>query len=185
MPLRHAKLCAFGSTARYPDGVDKDPNLLGLLASGVPVITIFGKTWKAHSTKGLGISDEENRLLIQRSVAFLCNKGREVFFDAEHFFDGYRDNPEFALEMLMAATKGGATRLILCDTNGGSLPHEVSETVRVVLEKPVCQLAFTATTTATLQLQTLLPPSWQALLMYREQSMASESVAATPTSSAS
>jgi len=80
MPLRHAKLCAFGSTARYPDGVDKDPNLLGLLASGVPVITIFGKTWKAHSTKGLGISDEENRLLIQRSVAFLCNKGRRGLF---------------------------------------------------------------------------------------------------------
>ncbi|WP_192496498.1 citramalate synthase [Chlorobium phaeovibrioides] len=135
LSFQHAKLCAFGSTARYPDSVEKDPNLLGLLASGVPVITIFGKTWKAHSSKGLGISDEENRLLIQRSVAFLRSEGREVFFDAEHFFDGYRDNPRFALEMLMAAAEGGATRMVLCDTNGGTLPHEVAETVRVVLEK--------------------------------------------------
>ena len=134
LKLGCAKLCAFGSTARSVATVESDPNLLGLLGSETPVITIFGKTWKAHSVKSLGISEEENAELIYRSVAFLKGEGREVFFDAEHFFDGYRDNPEFALKMLRSAVEGGASRLVLCDTNGGSLPHQVTETVAHVLE---------------------------------------------------
>ena len=134
LALRHARLCAFGSTARSLDNIENDPNLLGLLKSEVPVITIFGKTWKAHSSKGLGISDEENEELILRSVRHLSNEGREVFFDAEHFFDGWKDNAAFAEKMLLAAVEGGAKRVILCDTNGGSLPHEITGIVRRVCE---------------------------------------------------
>ncbi|MEI8033307.1 MAG: citramalate synthase [Chlorobiaceae bacterium] len=133
LSLKHAKLCAFGSTARSVSKVDSDPNLLGLLESGTPVITIFGKTWQAHSKKSLGISDDENAELIFRSVEFLKKEGRQVFFDAEHFFDGYRHNPEFALKMVMSAVEGGAERVILCDTNGGSLPFEVKDAVATVL----------------------------------------------------
>ncbi|MCX6179320.1 MAG: citramalate synthase [Chlorobiales bacterium] len=131
--LKRAKLCSFGSTARTLATVESDPNLLGLIESETPVITIFGKTWKAHSVKSLGISDEENAELIYSSVAFLKSKGREVFFDAEHFFDGYKDNPEFALKMLRSAVEAGASRIVLCDTNGGSLPHQVTDIVKHVL----------------------------------------------------
>ena len=133
LDLKHAKLTSFGSTARFVDKVESDPNLLGLLHSETPVITIFGKTWKAHSMKSLGISDQENADLIYRSVAFLKQEGREVFFDAEHFFDGYKDDREFSLTMLRAAVEGGASRIVLCDTNGGSLPHEVADIVAHVL----------------------------------------------------
>jgi len=133
LDFKHAKLCSFGSTARTVSTVENDPNLLGLLHAETPVITIFGKTWKDHSVKSLGISDEENAELIYRSVAFLKQKGREVFFDAEHFFDGYKDNCEFALKMLLSAVQAGASRIVLCDTNGGSLPHEVSDIVAHVL----------------------------------------------------
>jgi len=132
LKLRNAKLAAFGSTARKPDAIDSDPNLTGLLKSGTPVITIFGKTWKAHSSKGLGLGDEENADLIHESVRFLKSEGREVLFDAEHFFDGYKDNPAFAMKMLLAAEEAGADRLVLCDTNGGSMPHEVHEIVQEV-----------------------------------------------------
>uniref|UniRef100_Q3APC7 Citramalate synthase n=1 Tax=Chlorobium chlorochromatii (strain CaD3) TaxID=340177 RepID=Q3APC7_CHLCH len=130
LTFKHARLTSFGSTARSVKAVESDPNLLGLLRSETPIITIFGKTWQAHSLKSLGISDEENAELIYRSVAFLKESGREVFFDAEHFFDGYKDNRDFAVAMLRAAVEGGATRLVLCDTNGGTLPDEVSAIVR-------------------------------------------------------
>jgi 2-isopropylmalate synthase len=134
LAFRNARLSAFGSTARSLDNIDNDPNLVGLLKSEAPVLTIFGKTWKAHSLKSLGISDEENAELIRRSVERLVNGGREVFFDAEHFFDGWKDNADFAETMLRAAVDGGARRLVLCDTNGGSLPHEVSMIVKRVCE---------------------------------------------------
>ena len=133
LKFNHARLTSFGSTARFAKSVESDPNLLGLIQSETPVITIFGKTWKAHSEKSLGISDEENAELIYRSISFLKQEGREVFFDAEHFFDGYKNNPEFALKMLLSAVEGGASRIVLCDTNGGSLPHEVTDIVAHVL----------------------------------------------------
>jgi 2-isopropylmalate synthase len=132
--LKHARLASFGSTARSVSNIENDPNLVGLVGSETPVITIFGKTWKAHSSKGLGISDEENAELIHRSVRFLVEQGREVFFDAEHFFDGWKDNAVFAEKMLDAAVSAGAGRIILCDTNGGSLPHEVADIVRRIRE---------------------------------------------------
>jgi 2-isopropylmalate synthase len=134
LAFRNARLSAFGSTARSLDNIGNDPNLVGLLRSEAPVLTIFGKTWKAHSIKSLGITDEENAELIMRSVRHLVEGGREVFFDAEHFFDGWKDSAEFAETMLRAAIEGGAKRLVLCDTNGGSLPHEVSMIVKRVRE---------------------------------------------------
>lgn len=132
LKLQNARMAAFGSTARSLDNIEGDPNLLGLLGSETSVITIFGKTWKAHSSKGLGISDDENAELIHRSVQFLVENGREVFFDAEHFFDGWKDNEEFAKRMLKAAVEAGASRIVLCDTNGGSMPHEIAEIVKHV-----------------------------------------------------
>ncbi|NTW51799.1 MAG: citramalate synthase [Chlorobiaceae bacterium] len=140
LSLKRARLSSFGSTARSVSNIDNDPNLVGLLKSETPVITIFGKTWKAHSLKGLGISDEENAELINGSVRLLCSHGREVFFDAEHFFDGWKDNAAFAEKMLLAAVEAGAKRVILCDTNGGSLPHEVAAIVtrvRQIVSVPV------------------------------------------------
>ncbi|MBL6956600.1 MAG: citramalate synthase [Chlorobium phaeobacteroides] len=133
LKLKNAKLCAFGSTARKPDNIRNDPNLVGLLKSETPVITIFGKTWKAHSERGLGLQDAENAELIYKSVLHLKNEGREVLFDAEHFFDGYKDDAAFALRMLLSAEEAGAERLVLCDTNGGTMPHEIFEIVKTVI----------------------------------------------------
>jgi 2-isopropylmalate synthase len=133
--LKHAKLCAFGSTARKSSDIKGDANLNALLRSETPYVSIFGKTWKLHAEKGLGVSIEENRELINQSVRFIKSKGREVIFDAEHFFDGYKDDSEFALNMLEAAVEAGARTLVLCDTNGGSLPHEITEITKKVKEK--------------------------------------------------
>jgi len=127
LKLKHAQLCAFGSTARFPDKVAEDANIQALLKAETPIITIFGKTWRFHSELSLGLSDEENADLIYRSVAYLKEHGRRVIFDAEHYFDGYRDDPEFALRMVKAAQEGGAERVVLCETNGGALTHEVSD----------------------------------------------------------
>lgn len=123
--LQQIQICAFGSTARYPDRVANDPNLLALLQAETKIVSIFGKTWKLHSELGLGINQQANAELIYRSLQFLTEHGRQVIFDAEHFFDGYRDDPGFSLAMLKAAEEGGAVRIVLCDTRGGTLPHEV------------------------------------------------------------
>ena len=133
--LTHSKICAFGSTARYPDKIAEDNNLQALLKAETEVISIFGKTWKFHSSVSLGLSDSENEELIYNSVKFLNEAGRRVIFDAEHFFDGYKDDPEFAINMLKAAEKGGASVLVLCDTNGGTLPHEIFNIVTEVKTK--------------------------------------------------
>jgi 2-isopropylmalate synthase len=125
--FKHAKLCAFGSTARILRDVENDLNLNALLKSETPVVSIFGKTWRLHSLKGLGISDENNFELIYRSIEFIKSHGREVIFDAEHFFDGYKDDKEFSYKMLSAAESAGASTIVLCDTNGGTLPNEVLE----------------------------------------------------------
>jgi len=130
--FKQARMCAFGSTARYPDQVASDNNLNLLLRAETPVISIFGKTWRFHSSQTLGLSDAENEELIARSVSFLKEHGREVIFDAEHFFDGYKDDPDFALTMLRAAEQAGADRLVLCDTNGGALTEEVEMITREV-----------------------------------------------------
>ena len=133
--LKHAKLAAFGSTARELNQIENDLNLNALLEAETEVITIFGKTWQLHSEFGLGITDEENSLLIKKSVEFLVKKNKRVIFDAEHFFDGYNTSKDFAMEMLQSAMDGGADTLVLCDTNGGSLPELIFETTSEVVRR--------------------------------------------------
>jgi len=133
--LNQAEMCSFGSTARKVHNIEKDTNLNDLLLSETKIITIFGKTWEMHSKHGLGISEVENAQLIEKSVSYLVNRGRRVIFDAEHFFDGYKDNRKFSLDMLQAAINGGADTLVLCDTNGGSLPDEIKLATSNVCQK--------------------------------------------------
>ena len=130
--FKNAKLTAFGSTHLAKTTPEKDPNLAGLLEAGTPVVTIFGKAWDLHATTALGIPLERNLELIANSVAYLNARVDEVIFDAEHFFDGFKHNPEYALKALSAAFDAGASRLILCDTNGGTLTAEVAEAVQAV-----------------------------------------------------
>lgn len=130
--LVNAKLAAFGSTHNARTTPEKDSNLNSLLKSGAKVITLFGKTWDFHVSDALGIKNERNLELITNSLAYLRPNVEELFFDAEHFFDGFKANREYALSCLKAAAQGGAEVLVLCDTNGGTLPHEISEIVEVV-----------------------------------------------------
>ncbi len=127
--LSHSKICAFGSTARYPDKIESDANLIALLKAETPYVSIFGKTWRFHSQTSLGLTDDQNEELIFKSVKFLCDNDRVVVFDAEHFFDGFKDDKQFAIKMLKAAEAGGANVLVLCDTNGGSLPTEIKNII--------------------------------------------------------
>ncbi|MCP3891758.1 MAG: citramalate synthase [Desulfobulbaceae bacterium] len=123
--LRHAKLAAFGSTRHIRNSPEEDPNLLALLNAKTPVITIFGKSWDIHVVDALHIELEENLQIIQDTLAFLRPRVEHLFYDAEHFFDGFKNNEEYALKTLISAVDGGAETLILCDTNGGTLPHEI------------------------------------------------------------
>lgn len=127
LKLKKAQLVAFGSTRRAGVKPQEDKVLKGLLEAETPVITIFGKTWDFHVKEALKVSYAENLAMIQDSIAYLKSKGKKVFFDAEHFFDGYKANADYAIETLEAAVKGGADYLVLCDTNGGSLPSEVAQ----------------------------------------------------------
>lgn len=133
--LSHSKICAFGSTARHPHKIIDDNNLQALLKADTEVISIFGKTWRFHSSVSLGLTDSENEELIFNTVDFLVKEGRRIVFDAEHFFDGYKDDPNFAITMLLAAERAGASDLVLCDTNGGTLPSEIFEIVTDVKSK--------------------------------------------------
>jgi len=130
VPLTHARLAAFGSTRRKGVNVDDDANLTALLAARTPVVTIFGKSWTLHVREALGASLDENLAMIGSSLAYMRSQGREVIYDAEHFFDGYAADPEYALATLFAAADGGAQRLVLCDTNGGRLPEEIAAAVQ-------------------------------------------------------
>ena len=131
--LKHARLTAFGMTRRAGRSLDNDPALRALLAAKTPVVCVVGKTWDFHVDVALGIEREENVAMIGESISHLNNHVEEVAFDAEHFFDGYKSNPEFALECLQAALDGGARWIVLCDTNGGTLPDEVEKIVTEVI----------------------------------------------------
>jgi 2-isopropylmalate synthase len=135
LSLKHAKITAFGSTRRKGIAPENDANLNKLLESGVKVATIFGKSWDFQVTTALETTLEENLAMIYDSVRFLKQNGLEVIYDAEHFFDGYKANPEYALATLEKAQAGGADWIVLCDTNGGSMPHEIGEIVRAVKSK--------------------------------------------------
>jgi len=132
VPISHSKIAAFGSTRRANIRPEDDANLKALVASGAPVMTIFGKSWDLHVTEALRVPLEENLEMIHDSIRFLKNHASEVFFDAEHFFDGYKANPDYALKALKAAVDGGADCIILCDTNGGTLPMEIRTTMEVL-----------------------------------------------------
>lgn len=134
-PLQSARITAFGSTCRPGVEAAVDRNLQMLLDSGVTAVTIFGKTWDFHVTKALGTTLPENLRMIRDSVAFLKSRGLLVIYDAEHFFDGYYANPDYAMATLKAAIDGGADNITLCDTNGGMMPYQISQAVGHVLTR--------------------------------------------------
>ena len=130
---KHAQLAAFGATRRAGVAVEDDPSIAALLEARTPVCTIFGKSSTLHVREVLRTTLDENLRLVEESVAYLRAHGRRVFFDAEHYFDGYAADPAYALEVLAAAARAGAEAVVLCDTNGGRLPWEVEDAVRVAL----------------------------------------------------
>ncbi len=134
-PLKHARIVAFGSTRRAGKTVEEDPGLQALLEADTAVTAIFGKSWDLHVHEVLRVSPEENLAMIRESVAFLKSRGKEVIFDAEHFYDGYKANPVYAMASLRAAAESGADHLILCDTNGGCLPHDVFSITEAVVRQ--------------------------------------------------
>lgn len=136
LTLENAKIVAFGSTRHSKVSAAEDPNLRELVSSGADVTCIFGKTWDLHVTEALRVGLRDNLAMISDSVAFLKHETRRpVFYDAEHYFDGLRADPSYALETLAAAVQAGADRVILCDTNGGSLPSQIAEGVRAARER--------------------------------------------------
>ncbi|MFZ5590954.1 MAG: citramalate synthase [Bacillota bacterium] len=141
-PLQQARLTAFGSTRRPGIPAHQDQNLQELVRSGVRTVTIFGKTWDFHVTHALQTTLPENLDMIAQSVAYLRQQGLEVIYDAEHFFDGFRANQEYALATLRAARDAGAARIVLCDTNGGSLPQQVAEIVALVKDQLACPIGI-------------------------------------------
>ncbi len=134
LELDSSQLVAFGSTRRVKGKVDQDPTLANLLSAGTGTVCIVGKCWDYHVTEALRTDLDEGVAMVRDSVEFLVGAGRRVFFDAEHFFDGYKANPEFSLRVLEAAAMAGADCLVLCDTNGGSLPFDVERIVGEVVD---------------------------------------------------
>ncbi len=130
--FKTARITAFGATRRPGVRPQEDANLKALVEAGPPVVTIFGKSWDFHVTSAISTTLEENLAMIGDSVAYLLKHFEEVIYDAEHFFDGFKRNPDYALRTLLAAEAAGAHCLVLCDTNGGSLPHEIGGIIREV-----------------------------------------------------
>jgi 2-isopropylmalate synthase len=135
LELKHSRLTAFGSTRFARNTVEEDRNVRALAEAGTPTVSIFGKTWDLHVSRALGISLDENLKLISETVKYLVDRGKEVIYDAEHFFDGYAANPEYALRTLEAAQASGAAVLCLCDTNGGTIPLRLVDAVAEVRKR--------------------------------------------------
>jgi 2-isopropylmalate synthase len=142
LKLSTAELVAFGSTRRPAGKVDVDPTLNALVAAGTSTVCIVGKSWDFHVTEALQTNLEEGVAMVSESVEFLVGAGRRVFFDAEHFFDGYKANPGYALSVVEAAAMAGAECVVLCDTNGGSLPDDVGQAVADVRARTSSQLGI-------------------------------------------
>ncbi len=140
MQWKNALITAFGSTCRVKGGPEDDANIKALLDSNTPVCTIFGKTWTLHVKEVLLTTNDDNLRIIEQSVAYLKANGKRVIYDAEHFFDGYKADSSYALETLKAAVRGGAETVVLCDTNGGTLPWEVEQIIRAL--KPALDHPF-------------------------------------------
>lgn len=139
---KHAKIAAFGSTRRGGVPVESDAQVRTLLQADTPVVTIVGKTWLLHVREVLGVSPEENLAMVADTVAFLKKNGREVFYDAEHFFDSYKEDPGYSVRTLAAAKDAGADLLVLCDTNGGALPDEVGQITGEVIGALGCPVGI-------------------------------------------
>jgi 2-isopropylmalate synthase len=135
LTLQHSKLTAFGSTRFAKNPVEEDRNVRALVEAGTPVVSIFGKTWDLHVKRALGITEDENLTLISETVKYLRDHGKEVVYDAEHFFDGYNANPTYAVRTLEAAYNAGASVLCLCDTNGGTITARLVEIVDEVRKR--------------------------------------------------
>ncbi len=135
LTLKNAKLCAFSSTRRKNTLVQDDKSLQTLLSVNTPVVCIFGKTWDFHVTEILNATLEENLLMIKDTISYIKGFDKEVIFDAEHFFDGYKNNSEYALKVIQTAIDAGANSICLCDTNGGMLPLQLSDIVKTVSKK--------------------------------------------------
>ena len=133
--LNHSKLCAFGSTCRYGVKPEDDNNIKSILSANTPVTVIFGKAWDMHVTEILKITLEDNLFIIRETISYLISKGKEVIFDAEHFFDGYKINPKYAVSVLQAAVFGGVKTLVLCDTNGATLPGDIYTITKNIKKK--------------------------------------------------
>jgi len=133
--LRHVKITAFGSTAKYGIKVEKDNNIQSLLKAETEWITIFGKTWDFHVLEALRITLDDNLKIIEDSVKHLVRSGRKVIYDAEHFFDGFKANPDYAFKTIEAAINGGASLICLCDTNGGTIPSQLVKTIKQFKER--------------------------------------------------
>ncbi|MDH3828903.1 MAG: citramalate synthase, partial [Desulfobacterales bacterium] len=133
--FKYARLAAFGSTRKPGTRPDRDDNLNALLETETPAVTVFGKSWDLHVEKIMNNTLPENLSMINDSVAFLKQHGREVIYDAEHFFDGYKDNRDYAMQSLAAALDGGADFIVLCDTNGGTLPFELESIIAGVQQQ--------------------------------------------------
>lgn len=144
-PLKNSRVCAFGMTRRKGLSAAEDPGMVALLASGAAGITIVGKTWDFHVTEVLRVSLDENLAMISDSLKLMHDEGREVIYDAEHFFDGWKANPEYAAQTIRTAAKAGAGSIVFCDTNGGTMPEEISRIVaeaRDVLRDFGCDLGI-------------------------------------------
>ena len=144
LPLSNTKVVSFGSTRRADHSSEDDPNLQSLINAGTDVVTIFGKSWDLHIKEALGISLEKNLEIIEDSIGYLQSKKKKVFYDAEHFFDGYKANPDYAIKTLKRASDAGADCIILCDTNGGTMPWELREIFTVVKQEVKIRLGIHA-----------------------------------------
>lgn len=131
-PLKQAALAAFGSTRRADKKVNLDPNIKNILSAETSVVTIFGKTWDLHIKDVLKVSLDENLKIIYDTVSYLSSKGKTVIYDCEHFFDGYKSNPEYATKTVLVAQEAGASRIVFCDTNGGTLSTELAGIIKEI-----------------------------------------------------
>src|ERR1051326_2887896 len=133
--FKTARIAAFGSTRKPKATCANDPQIKMLLDAQTPVVTIVGKSWMLHVEHVINTTAEENLAMIRDTMAFLKKNGKEAIYDAEHFFDGYKDNPEYALKTILGAKEGGADLVVLCDTNGGTMPSEITRLVTEVSGK--------------------------------------------------
>ncbi|MGD9896327.1 MAG: citramalate synthase [Candidatus Methylacidiphilaceae bacterium] len=135
LPRRSSRIVAFGATRRADQSVERDPQIRMLLDAGTEAVAVVGKTWLLHVQKILRVTPEENLAMIRETVAFLKACGKEVIYDAEHAFDGYQEDPDYALECLAAASEAGADWVVLCDTNGGSLPERIARLTQLACQR--------------------------------------------------